>query len=418
MARAAAPPARVRRPRPAPRGPHARLRAAQAAQPALGAVPRAVLRLALPGAEELLEPRPDRRDRRPPPAPHAASRRADRLRAHRRRQGALPRPGRRAGPPRGRTTTSTCASPSSPAPSARSGCASSRAAAAALAGAPRAASATPRARSRERLDRYTVELQRHGVESVEREVRWLTELIDAERAPPRRPRPPAAGASRSHRPPQHQPRPATAAPTRQGEAHGFRTRSHRRRRQLRHVPGPGRASTTGTPTRPSTVPGLMHVKFGDYHVSDVEFVAAFDVDDKKVGKDLVRGHQRLREQHHQDRRRAHHSASPCSAATPSTASASTTARPSRSPTPSRSTSSQALKDAKVDVLVSYLPVGSEEADKFYAQCAIDAGVAFVNALPGVHRLRPRVGREVRGRRRPDHRRRHQVARSAPPSRTA
>jgi myo-inositol-1-phosphate synthase len=42
---------------------------------------------------------------------------------------------------------------------------------------------------------------------------------------------------------------------------------------------------------------------------------------------------------------------------------------------------QALKDAQADVLVSYLPVGSEEADKFYAQCAIDAGVAFVNALP-------------------------------------
>src|ERR1044072_3534893 len=36
----------------------------------------------------------------------------------------------------------------------------------------------------------------------------------------------------------------------------------------------------------ATVPGLMHVTFGDYHVSDVEFVAAFDVDDKKVGKDL------------------------------------------------------------------------------------------------------------------------------------
>ncbi len=49
------------------------------------------------------------------------------------------------------------------------------------------------------------------------------------------------------------------------------------------------------------------------------------------------------------------------------------------------------------MLVSYLPVGSEIADKFYAQCAIDAGVAFVNALPGLHRLRPRVGREVRGR---------------------
>jgi myo-inositol-1-phosphate synthase len=42
---------------------------------------------------------------------------------------------------------------------------------------------------------------------------------------------------------------------------------------------------------------------------------------------------------------------------------------------------KALKDAKVDVLVCYLPVGSEEAAKFYAQCAIDAGVGFVNALP-------------------------------------
>jgi myo-inositol-1-phosphate synthase len=41
----------------------------------------------------------------------------------------------------------------------------------------------------------------------------------------------------------------------------------------------------------------------------------------------------------------------------------------------------ALKEARADVLVSYLPVGSETADKFYAQCAIDAGVAFVNALP-------------------------------------
>ena len=42
---------------------------------------------------------------------------------------------------------------------------------------------------------------------------------------------------------------------------------------------------------------------------------------------------------------------------------------------------QVLKDTQADVLVSYLPVGSEEADKFYAQCAIDARVAFVNALP-------------------------------------
>jgi len=129
-----------------------------------------------------------------------------------------------------------------------------------------------------------------------------------------------------------------------------------------------------------TVPGLMHVTFGPYHVRDVEFVAAFDVDDKKVGKDLAEA---------------------------INASENNTIRICEVPTTGitvqrghtldglgkyyRMTIDEsaaepvdvvaALKEAKVDVLVSYLPVGSEEADKFYAQCAIDAGVAFVNALP-------------------------------------
>jgi myo-inositol-1-phosphate synthase len=130
----------------------------------------------------------------------------------------------------------------------------------------------------------------------------------------------------------------------------------------------------------ANVPGLMHVKFGDYHVSDVEFVAAFDVDAKKVGFDLSEATQ---------------------------ASENNTIKiidvpptgviVKRGPTLDglgkyylqtieQSDEEpvdvvQALKDAKVDVLVSYLPVGSENADKFYAQCAIDAKVAFVNALP-------------------------------------
>jgi myo-inositol-1-phosphate synthase len=128
------------------------------------------------------------------------------------------------------------------------------------------------------------------------------------------------------------------------------------------------------------VPGLMHVQFGDYHVGDVEFVAAFDVDAKKVGRDLSeaiiasenntikicdvpptgvtvqRGHtfdglgEYYREIIQESDER------PVDVV-------------------------QALKDTQVDVLVSYLPVGSEEADRFYAQCALDAGVAFVNALP-------------------------------------
>ena len=130
----------------------------------------------------------------------------------------------------------------------------------------------------------------------------------------------------------------------------------------------------------SAVPGLMHVSFGEYHVRDVEFVAAFDVDDKKVGKDLAEA---------------------------IFASENNTIKISDVPTTGVTVQRghtldglgkyylqtidesaaepvdvvQALKDAEVDVLVSYLPVGSERADKFYAQCAIDAGVAFVNALP-------------------------------------
>ncbi|MEO6470589.1 MAG: inositol-3-phosphate synthase [Aeromicrobium sp.] len=129
-----------------------------------------------------------------------------------------------------------------------------------------------------------------------------------------------------------------------------------------------------------SVPGLMHIQFGEYHVKDVEFVAAFDVDAKKVGFDLSEATQ---------------------------ASENNTIKIADVPPTGiivqrghtldglgkyyRETIEEAdgtgvdivqvLKDTKADVLVSYLPVGSEQADKFYAQCAIDAKVAFVNALP-------------------------------------
>ena len=130
----------------------------------------------------------------------------------------------------------------------------------------------------------------------------------------------------------------------------------------------------------STVPGLMHVKFGQYHVRDVEFVAAFDVDAKKVGFDLS------------DAIFASENNTIKIADVPPTG-----VTVQRGHTLDGlgkyylQTITEAdgdgvdvvktLKDNDVDVLVSYLPVGSEQADKFYAQCAIDAGVAFVNALP-------------------------------------
>src|SRR3954453_15712474 len=129
-----------------------------------------------------------------------------------------------------------------------------------------------------------------------------------------------------------------------------------------------------------TVPGLMHVQFGDYHVRDIEFVAAFDVDAKKVGFDLSEA---------------------------IVASENNTIKiadvPPLGVTVQRGVTNDglgkyyretieesdaepvdvvpALREARVDVLICYLPVGSEIAAKYYAQCAIDANVAFVNALP-------------------------------------
>ena len=130
----------------------------------------------------------------------------------------------------------------------------------------------------------------------------------------------------------------------------------------------------------ASVPGLMHVRFGDYHVSDIEFVAAFDVDAKKVGRDLSEA---------------------------IFASENNTIKISDVPplgvTVQRGTTLDglgkyyrevveesdetpvdmvsALRECGADVLVCYLPVGSQQAAEFYAQAAIDANVAFVNALP-------------------------------------
>ena len=130
----------------------------------------------------------------------------------------------------------------------------------------------------------------------------------------------------------------------------------------------------------SKVPGLMHVQFGDYHVGDVEFVAAFDVDAKKVGLDLA------------DAIGASENNTIKICDVPNTGVTvqrghtldglgkyyrETIEESAEAPVDVV----QILKDKQVDVLVCYLPVGSEDAAKFYAQCAIDAKVAFVNALP-------------------------------------
>ncbi|MCC6376207.1 MAG: inositol-3-phosphate synthase [Microbacteriaceae bacterium] len=128
------------------------------------------------------------------------------------------------------------------------------------------------------------------------------------------------------------------------------------------------------------IPGLMHNRLGGFSVGDIEFVAAFDVDALKVGVELSEAiwasqNDTLR----------------FSDVAP------TQITVQRGPTldglgeyyRDAIVESEApvvdvveiLKSTKADVFVCYLPVGSDQAVKFYAQCAIDAGVAFVNALP-------------------------------------
>ena len=129
-----------------------------------------------------------------------------------------------------------------------------------------------------------------------------------------------------------------------------------------------------------TVPGLMHVEFGGYHIRDIELVAALDVDAKKVGTDVSEAI--LSEPNNTIR----------FADVPPTGITVQRGRTldglgkyyretvEESDQPEVDVT-QVLRDSEADVLVCYLPVGSEQAAKFYAQCAIDADVAFVNCLP-------------------------------------
>ncbi len=129
------------------------------------------------------------------------------------------------------------------------------------------------------------------------------------------------------------------------------------------------------------VPGLMHTRLGPYEVSDIEVVAAFDVDGKKVGRDV--GEAIFAEPNNTIR---------FAEDVPPTG-----ALVQRGPTldglgsyyreeiqesdePAVDVAS-ALREAGVDVLVSYLPVGSEDAARHYAAAAMEAGVAFVNCMP-------------------------------------
>ena len=129
-----------------------------------------------------------------------------------------------------------------------------------------------------------------------------------------------------------------------------------------------------------SVPGLMHVELGGYHIRDIELVAAFDVDATKVGLDASKalfadinntikfcdlphlGVEVLRGPTLDGFGEFYRQVAEESAAEPVDV-------------------ASVLRERNVDVLVSYLPVGSEDAQRYYAQACLDSGVAFVNAIP-------------------------------------
>jgi len=132
-----------------------------------------------------------------------------------------------------------------------------------------------------------------------------------------------------------------------------------------------------------TIPGLMHVKFGGYHVRDIKFVAAFDVDKNKIGKDLAE---------------AIFTKPNCCAKFANVPPLGVKVSPgpvfdgvakhmretfnvySENEVKPADVSS-VLKDSKAEILINYLPVGSHDATRFYAQAALDAGCAFINCIP-------------------------------------
>ena len=128
------------------------------------------------------------------------------------------------------------------------------------------------------------------------------------------------------------------------------------------------------------IPGLMHAVVGGYHIKNVKWVAAFDVDSKKVGLDLADAIWAS------ENNTIKFSDVPQTGVTVQRGVTHDGLGRYYMETIEESKEApvdvvQVLKDEEVDVLICYLPVGSEIAAKFYAQCAIDAGCAFVNALP-------------------------------------
>jgi len=144
----------------------------------------------------------------------------------------------------------------------------------------------------------------------------------------------------------------------------------------------------GTP-RGADAPGLMHWEIGGYQPSDIQVVSAFDIDARKVGRDLSEAifsppncttvfhgdvpFQNVTVQMGpvMDGLSEHMQHYP----------AAVTFTPAQQPALTKQQIIEHLRATQTEILVNYLPVGSEQATYFYAECALEAGVAFINNIP-------------------------------------
>ena len=130
----------------------------------------------------------------------------------------------------------------------------------------------------------------------------------------------------------------------------------------------------------ATVPGLMHVNLGGYHVRDIEFSAAFDVVDTKVGKDLSEAIWAYPNNTIKFADVPYLDVPVSRGMTHDGLGKYLSQILTKAPGPTANIVG-ILKETKTDVVVNFLPVGSEMATKWYAEQVLEAGCAFVNGIP-------------------------------------
>ncbi len=128
------------------------------------------------------------------------------------------------------------------------------------------------------------------------------------------------------------------------------------------------------------IPGIMHVDLGGYHIRDIEFVAAFDIDKNKVGKDLSEAIYQKPNNTYVFQQVPHLGIPVERGMTHDGLGKYLSQIIEKAPGPTADIVG-ILKERQVDVVINYLPVGSEEATKWYVEQALSAGVAVVNCIP-------------------------------------